>query len=104
MDNYINNNFLILVAGILFFFALAGEWRATTQVSDAAKKYDASTNTVTHAGDSGLKCNNYLYTQEFVQFVNVTADIQWRRSILISVFTMLLAIPLSGSTLSLIHI
>lgn len=91
------NKFFLLVGFILFAFALAGEWKATTQIVKSSKDYTANTLLTDPIGND-QQCNNYLHTEQFIQFVSETNSIQWRRSILIAVFSLILAIPISGES------
>lgn len=91
------NTNLIVVGVILLFFALWGEYKATTQVSKASKKFTVDTlpsddpSTLAHQ-----QCNNYLYTEEFIQKVKEIATIQWRRAMIIAFFSLIIAIPFGG--------
>jgi hypothetical protein len=84
---------LLYVGLILLFFAIAGEWRATSTVSN--ESYNYSINTSIEGTDTHRQCNNYIYTENFVRKVHSIAAVQWRRSIIIAFIAITIAIPIS---------
>jgi len=83
---------LLYVGLILLFFALAGEWKATSSVSNESKNYGTDT-AISEGG--ALQCNNYIHTENFVRKVHNLAAVQWRRAMITSFFALTIAIPIS---------
>jgi hypothetical protein len=84
---------LLYVGLVLLFFALAGEWKATSSVSDESRKYGI--NTSIEGVDNHRQCNNYIYTENFVRKVHTLSAVQWRRAMITSFFSLTIAIPIS---------
>ena len=85
---------LLYVGLILLFFGISGEWRATSKVGQLSIDY--VNDTANNGVDTHRQCNNLIYTSNFVKNVHDTAAVQWRRSIMVAFFSMIIAIPISG--------
>ena len=72
---------LLGAGGILLFFALWGEYKCNTSITDLTKTYNQQTQI---SGDARQQCNNYIYTQNYVASVSKKSTIQWRRALIIS--------------------
>jgi len=77
-----SGKFLISAGGILLFFAIWGEFRCNTGVTDLTKQYIVQTSI--DGTDARQQCNNYIYTENFLNAVNKKSTIQWRRALIIS--------------------
>jgi hypothetical protein len=84
---------LLYIGLILLFFAVAGEWRATSSVSEDSRQFGLDT--ALDGVDSHRQCNNYIYTENFVRKVHNIATVQWRRAMITSFFALTIGIPIS---------
>lgn len=91
--NEVGGRFLLYIGLILLFFALAGEWKATSSVANESSLYGE--NTSIEGTDTHRQCNNYIYTENFVRKVHNLAAVQWRRALITSFFALTIAIPIS---------
>ena len=77
-----NANLLLVAGGILLGFALVGEYKCNTNITALTKEYNNQT--AIDLNNARQQCNNYIYTENFLNAVTKKTTIQWRKALIVS--------------------